>query len=247
MNGPGDHRRPYNYKVKCPIICLACVENTPDILQSYRPVLAGCDRQGSVVLDPTPPPPALGQAVVLDPTPPPPALGQAVALEHVPHPPKTWRLRQTSICRLPLSLVYSEAVAAPTWKWRMMVHMRPSVSLGLPSTMSSHRMFTSLICNITSISHLQLQHYQHYSAKSAITLQRTISLIWKTTTSQTLVSLICNKKVTNNTQLDLQHYSKLNLQEHYNKHYPTSCTTTTTPIKLPTVVNTAQQKNTVAS
>lgn len=32
-----------------------------------------------------------------------------------------------------------------TWKWRMIVHIRPSVNLGLPSTMSSARMFTNLI------------------------------------------------------------------------------------------------------
>ena len=32
-----------------------------------------------------------------------------------------------------------------TWKWRMMVHIKPRVSFGFPSTMSSQRMFTSLI------------------------------------------------------------------------------------------------------
>ena len=32
-----------------------------------------------------------------------------------------------------------------TWKWRIMVQMRPSVSLVLPSTISSARMFTSRI------------------------------------------------------------------------------------------------------
>ena len=37
------------------------------------------------------------------------------------------------------------AEASPTWKWRMMVQMRPRVSLGFPSTMSSPRMLTSLI------------------------------------------------------------------------------------------------------
>lgn len=31
-----------------------------------------------------------------------------------------------------------------TWKWRMMVQMRPSVSLGFPSVMSSFLMLTSL-------------------------------------------------------------------------------------------------------
>ena len=31
-----------------------------------------------------------------------------------------------------------------TWKWRMMVQIRPSVSLGFPSAMSSFLMFTSL-------------------------------------------------------------------------------------------------------
>ena len=35
--------------------------------------------------------------------------------------------------------------ASPTWKWRMIVQMRPRVSLGLPSTMSSPLMLTSLI------------------------------------------------------------------------------------------------------
>ena len=34
---------------------------------------------------------------------------------------------------------------SPTWKWRMIVQMRPRVSLGLPSTMSSPLMLTSLI------------------------------------------------------------------------------------------------------
>ena len=34
----------------------------------------------------------------------------------------------------------------PTWKWRMMVQIRPRVSLGLPSTISSDRMFTKRIC-----------------------------------------------------------------------------------------------------
>ena len=33
---------------------------------------------------------------------------------------------------------------AQTWKWRMMVQMRPNVSLGFPSVMSSFLMFTSL-------------------------------------------------------------------------------------------------------
>lgn len=32
-----------------------------------------------------------------------------------------------------------------TWKWRIIVHIKPRVSLGLPSTMSSARIFTSLI------------------------------------------------------------------------------------------------------
>lgn len=34
---------------------------------------------------------------------------------------------------------------APTWKCRIIVHIRPSVSFGLPSTMSSARILTSLI------------------------------------------------------------------------------------------------------
>lgn len=36
-----------------------------------------------------------------------------------------------------------------TWKWRMMVQMRPSVSLGLPSAISSFRMLTSFTCGGT--------------------------------------------------------------------------------------------------
>src|SRR6218665_984054 len=38
-------------------------------------------------------------------------------------------------------------VVSPTWKWRMIVQMRPRVSFGFPSTISSARMFTSRICN----------------------------------------------------------------------------------------------------
>lgn len=34
-----------------------------------------------------------------------------------------------------------------TWKWRIIVHMRPSVNFGLPSTMSSALMFTNFIWN----------------------------------------------------------------------------------------------------
>ena len=38
-----------------------------------------------------------------------------------------------------------DCLPSPTWKWRMIVQMRPRVSLGLPSTMSSPLMLTSLI------------------------------------------------------------------------------------------------------
>lgn len=44
-------------------------------------------------------------------------------------------------CRVPLGHLNSRL----TWKCRMMVQISPSVSFGLPSTMSSARMFTSLI------------------------------------------------------------------------------------------------------
>ena len=44
-----------------------------------------------------------------------------------------------------------------TWKCRMMVQIRPRVSLGLPSAMSSFLMFTNFTCEQAALSHTYLR------------------------------------------------------------------------------------------
>ena len=54
---------------------------------------------------------------------------------------------------------FGKKLSCPTWKWRMIVQMSPRVSLGLPSVMSSLRMFTSFTCKRSG--RVQAPHQRH--------------------------------------------------------------------------------------